>query len=240
MSLLLSIAAVCAMALSPGSLDGVPPHGVVIAVHGAPDGTALVAWTTKAADYITHVDRDGTVLSAELASARLDGDVFEKLDDVVDECGGFGCGTYHGKRVVLHERSIWIDGAERELPIVVRASTLEPVRLRPIRGELPQFVGIDTAEGPVVLDLETFAVVWRDGSADLVARDGMQLYLLGDGRVRAFDPLTFTVRLAATNVEPDQIGGGYVWSYDAGKHAIDAPVVHAFAPAPRAAVTAQR
>ncbi len=238
LSLLPAIAIGFVMALSPGAIQGAPPRGVVIAVHASPDGTALVAWTTPDADYITHVRADGTVISAERASARLDADVFEKRDEVVDECGGFGCGTYRGKRVIVHEHAISIDGVEHELPELRPPSSAIPVRLWPLQRELPQLVGLDTAKGPAVVDLETAGIVWSEESEDRVVRDGAHLYIVGSDGVRAFDPLTFSASRVADAVEPDQIGGGSVWTYAHGEHAIYAPVVRAIRR--DAAITARR
>ena len=240
MSLLLTVVVAFVMAISPDAIEGAPPRGVVIAVHAVPDGTALVAWTTPAADYITHVRSDGTVLTAELARERLDADALEKLDDIVDECGGYGCGTYRGKLVTAHEHSIWIDGIEHELPQVRRPTSSIPVRLWPLERELPQFVGIDTTKGPIILDLETAGIVWSEDSDDRIVRDGTSVYIVGDDGLRAFDPLTFSARHVADDVDPDQIGGGYVWTYARGEHAITAPVVRAIRPGAPAPVTASR
>lgn len=224
---------------SPQAIE-VPPHGDITAVHALRDGTALVAWHTDLGDFITHVRSDGTVISGELTPQRLEPRPFAALDAGDD----VPAATYHGKPVVLHDASISIGGIEHAMPQVFEHSTkLVPARLQPLAGELPQFVGFETAEGPIVFDLETAAIAWHGAaeSVDLVVRDGTQVYLLNAGALRAFDPLTFRmVPVIAKYANLEQIGGGQVWTYDPADHRIDEPVVHAIRPPASAAVTAQR
>ena len=224
---------------APDAVDA-PPRGDVMAVHALGDGTALVAWYGDGADYITHVRADGSLLSAELAPHRLDAMPFA----AVDANEQVAPATYHGKPVRLHDTSISIGRIEHALPQVFEHSTvLVPARLQPLAGELPQFVGLETGDGPIVFDLETAAIVWH-GDADsvaLVVRDGAHIYLLNAGELRAFDPLTFEmVPVVAKYATLEQIGGGYVWTYDHDGHRIDEPVVHALRSTSSAPVTAWR
>lgn len=224
---------------SPSAVE-LPPRGRVIGVHANHDGTALVAWNTDGADYITHVRSDGTLISAELAPQRLDVMPFAGLDAAAMTLAA----TYHGKPVRVDDDSISIGGVEHAIPhVFVHPADLVPARLQPLAGELPQFVGLETSDGPIVFDLETAAIVWHGDpdSTALVVRDGTHVYMLGWGELRAFDPLTFQmVPVLAKDAMLDLIGGGYVWTYDHDYHLIDAPVVHAIRPTPSAPVTAQR
>ncbi|MBV8761645.1 MAG: hypothetical protein JO257_30405, partial [Deltaproteobacteria bacterium] len=164
-----------------------PPRGEIVALRALADGTALVAWRGHAADFITHVRRDGTLLSAEISRERVELEPFASLDVLPEECSGHPCGTYHGKRVVELMSSISIGGVEYKLPLTDWPSVVLPGRLRMLQGELPQLIGLDTADGPIVLDLETHAIVWREDSDDRFLRDGSDLYLVSDDRVRVFD-----------------------------------------------------
>jgi hypothetical protein len=239
LQLTLSLMMALAFFLAPDAVD-VPPRGSVMSVHALPDGTALVAWRTDTADYVTHVRSDGALISVELAPKRLDVMPFRALDatEAVPPA------TYHGKPVMLHEDALSIGGVEHSLPHVFDHSTqLVPARLQPLAGALPQFVGLETTEGPIVFDLETAAIVWRGDkdSVAIVVRDGTHIFMLDWGKLSEFDPLTFRMMpLPVKYANLEQIGGGHVWIYDHDTHVIDAPVVHALQPEPRAAVTASR
>jgi hypothetical protein len=226
--------------LSSAAAVDMPPRGDVLAVHALRDGTALVAWYGDGADYITHVRADGSLLSAELAPHRIDVMPFASLDAAAD----VPAATYHGKPVTMHDDAIAIGGVDLELPhVFVHSTELVPARLQPLAGELPQFVGLETSDGPIVYDLETRAIVWQGDhdSVALIVRDGVHIYMLGWGELRAFDPLTFKmVPVIDKYATFDQIGGGFVWTYDHDEHAIDAPVVHALRSEPGAPVTASR
>ena len=230
---------VVAFVSSPAAIEQ-PPRGRVLAVHANHDGTALVAWSTDGGDYITRVRSDGTLLSVELSPHRLDAMPFAGLD----ANAMIVAPTFKGKPVSVHDDSISIGGVEHALPHVFDHRTdLVPARLQPLSGELSQFVGLETSEGPIVFDLETAAIVWHGDpdSTALVVRDGTHIYLLGWGELRAFDPLTFQmVPVIAKYATLEQIGGGYVWTYDHETHRIDEPVVHAIRATASAPVTAQR
>jgi len=210
---------------SPAAVD-FPPHGDVMSVRALRDGTALVAWRGDA-DYITHVRSDGTVISAELVPRRLEILPFRDLD--ANEA--VPAATYHGKPVVLHDESISIGGVEHALPhVFVHDTDLVPARLQPLAGELPQLVGLETSDGPIVYDLETAAIVWHGDpeSVILVVRDGAHIYTVGWGKISVFDPLLFKMTtIVESDGSVDHIGGGHVWTYDHHTHRIDEPVVHA-------------
>jgi len=224
---------------SPAAVEA-PPHGDVISVHALRDGTALVAWIGDSADYITHVRSDGTLISAELAPQRLDAMPFRALDATE----AVPAATYRGRPVTLHDDSITIGGVEHALPhVFVHPTDLVPARLQPLAGALPQFVGLETSDGPIVFDLETAAIVWHGDpeSTALVVRDGAHIYMLGWGELRAFDPLTFRmVPVVAKDAMLEQIGGGFVWTHDHADHVIDAPAVHAIRMTTSTPVTAER
>ncbi len=225
-----------AFAAAPDSVDA--GRGSIIAVRALPDGTALVGWHGDAADYVTHVRADGTLLGAQLAHERIDAVQFEgdlDLDEPAENRG-----SYKGRPVVLRDNEIDIGGTAHPLPGTTMTHLI-PARLQPIAGELPQFVGIANEGGPMVLDLDTAAVVWRGEPhlADML-RDGASVYELDGSVVRVFDPMTFSMNVVARDVRTPQIAGGYVWTYERDTAFVDAPIVHAIQPAPGARITALR